>query len=48
MTAADENDVVIPEDQAVRSYLGAITTDISPQQVIGSPDIRGVGGPVYV
>lgn len=48
MLKAEENDVKIDDDSGIRTYFGAITPDFSGLYSKYSPDVRSIGGPVYV
>lgn len=48
LLTAEENDTPILEEQGIRSYLGAIAPDISKMFTFDKPDVKGMGGPVYV
>lgn len=45
---AEKNDVTIEDDTGIRSYLGAAAPDISKIYPKSSPDVKFMGGPVYV
>jgi hypothetical protein len=45
---AEVNDFVVPEGQTVKKYIAAVTPDITRSYSYTSPDVKGLGGPVYI
>ena len=45
---AEANDVHLEEGQTLKKYIAAVTPDITRQYAYTSPDVKGLGGPVYV
>lgn len=45
---AEMNDVSVTEGTTVKKYFGALSPPISKTYSYDSPDIKGLGGPVYI
>jgi hypothetical protein len=45
---AEKNDVQLEEGQKLERYISAESPDVSNVYAMTSPDVKGVGGPVYV
>lgn len=48
LIAAEAYDRPLEEGQSVKMYLEAVTPDITRQYAYTSPDVKGLGGPVYI
>jgi len=48
LKAAERNDVKLEEGATVEKYIAATSPDVSNVYAMASPDVKGVGGPVYV
>jgi hypothetical protein len=45
---AEKNDAKLDDGFSVEKYMSAVSPDISNQYAMTTPDIKGIGGPVYV
>lgn len=45
---AEENDKLVEEGTTVKKYVAAASPDITRAYLYESPDVKGLGGPVYV
>jgi hypothetical protein len=45
---AETFDIAVEEGQNVKKYISAMTPDITRQYSYTSPDVKGLGGPVYI
>jgi len=48
LAEAEKNDATLEEGRDVKKYVSAISPDISRAYSYASPDVKGIGGPVYV
>ena len=48
LKGAERNDVKLEDGDTVEKYISATSPDVSSVYAMTSPDVKGVGGPVYV
>ena len=48
LKGAEKNDVKLEEGEKLEKYISATSPDVSSVYAMSSPDVKGVGGPVYV
>lgn len=48
MREAEKNDVKLEDGTNVERYMAAVSPDVSMSYSQTTPDVKGIGGPVYV